>query len=315
MCRLKRRRLSVWKFLAIRVFFLGRHTDEDLTQGTTSCKAQNVLPHSGILGHELNGRIQLASAASNVHSEPLSSTGRDERRAAEEVKGRNDGAHDVVGAHHLRPAERAKRLKDVILGTVGKTIKEEVDTQQQQTPRDVCLLGPGGLLMLAPRVEGEDGNAECHGGHDQVLVDGIALPEDCNVEEHDGEELAALGQQEGDVVDVRKAGVAKGTGQAVGDCDERERAEDAARREDGRHGSAFRGRGQEIDEADGGSEERLDRVEEDGEVPDLWCVGRAVRLGRQLLLKERPCQTFCARAYMLASLSKREETAASISRR
>lgn len=251
-----------------------------MTQGTASCKAQDVLPHSGILGHELNGGVQLASATSNVHSEPLSNTGRDERRAAEEVKGRNDSAHDVVGAHHLRSAERAKRLKDVILGAVGKAIKEEVDAQQQQTPRDVCLLRPGGLLVLAPRVEGEDGHAKRHGGHDQVLVNGVALPEDCNVEEHDGEELAALCQQEGDVVDVRKAGVAKGTGQTIGDCDERERAEDAARREDGRHGCALRGRGQEIDEADGGSEERLDRVEEDGEVPDLWCVGRAVRLGR-----------------------------------
>lgn len=278
-----------------------------MTQGTTGCKAQNVLPHSGILGHEFNGRIQLASAASNVHSEPLSNTGRDERRAAEEVEGRNDGAHDVVGAHHLRPAERAKRLKDVILGAVGEAVKEEVDAQQQQAPRDVCLLGPGRLLVLATRVQGEDGDTKRHGGHDQVLVEGIALPEDCDVEEHDGEKLAALGQQEGDVVDVRKAGVAKGTGQAVGDCDERERAEDAARREDGRHGCALWGRGQEIDEADGGSEERLDRVEEDGEVPDLWCVGRAVRLGRQLLLKKRPSQTFCARANMLAKLSRREE--------
>lgn len=167
--------------------------------------------------------------------------------------------------------------------------------------------------MLAPRVEGEDGHAKRHGGHDQVLIDGITLPEDCNVEEHDGEKLAALGQQEGDVVDVRKTGVAEGTGQAVGDCDERKRAKDAARREDGRHGCTFWGRGQEIDEADGGSEERLDRVEEDGEVPDLWCVGRAVRLGRQLLLKERPGQTFCARAHMLTRLSKREDTTISIS--
>lgn len=111
--------------------FCGRRTDEDLTQSTASCKAQNVLPHSGILGHEFNGRIQLASATSNVHSEPLSNTSRDERRATKEVKRRDDGAHDVVGAHHLRPAERAKRLKDVILGAVGKAIKEQVDTQQQ----------------------------------------------------------------------------------------------------------------------------------------------------------------------------------------
>lgn len=222
---------------------MSRHTDEDLTQGTTSCKAQNVLPHSWISGHEFNGGIQLTSTTSDVHSEPLSNSSRNKRRAAEEIQGCHDGAHNVVGAHHLWSAERAKGLEDVILRAVGEAIEEEIDAQQQQPPRNVCLLRPGGFLVLAARVEGEDGDASCDGSNDQVLVDGVALPEDCNVKEHDREKLAALGQQKGDVVDVRKTGIAKGTSQAVGNGDERERTEDAARGEDGRHSRAFRSRG------------------------------------------------------------------------
>lgn len=144
--------------------------------------------------------------------------------------------------------------------------------------------------MLAIGVEGEDGNASSDGGNDSVLVNRVALPEDGDVEEHDGQQLAALGQQESDVVDVRKTGVAKGTGKTVCDGDKHEGTEDAARGEDRRHGGAFRRRDQEVDEANGRSEERLDGVEEDGETPDLWCVGRAVSLGCQLLLEIRPRQ-------------------------
>lgn len=262
-----------------------------MAKGTTGRKAQHVLPHGWILGHELNGRIQLAGAASNVHAEPLAHPGGHQCRAAEEVQGRHNGAHDVVGAHHLRAAKRAKRLEDVVLRAVGEAVEEQVDAQQQQSPGHVGLVRSRRLLVLAARVQGEDGHTRGDGSDDQILVEGIALPEDGNVQEHDGEQLAALGQQKGNVVDVRKAGIAKGTRQTVGDGDERERPEDAARGENRRDGRAFRSRGQEIDEAYRGGEQRLDGVEEDGEVPDLWRVGRTVGLGCQFLLEERPGQT------------------------
>lgn len=261
-----------------------------MAQGTASCETQNVLPYGRVLGHEVNGSIHLASATSNVHAEPLADSKRNERRAGNKVQGRHGGAHNVVGAHHLRSAKGAESLKDVILGAVGEAIKQEVDAQQQQSPREIRLLGQLGLLVLAIRVESEDGNASSDGGNDRVLVNRVALAENRNVEEHDGQQLAALGQQESDVVNVRKTGVAKGTGQTVCDGDKHEGAEDATRGENRRHGGAFRSRDQEVYEANGRSEERLDGVEEDGEPPDLWCVGRAVSLSCQLLLEIRPSQ-------------------------
>lgn len=265
-------------------------TDKDLAQGTASCKAQHILPHSRVLCHEINGGVHLASAASDVHAEPLANSKGDERRASDEVQGRHGGAHDVVGAHHLRPAKGAECLKDVILGAVSEAIKQEVDAQQQQSPGQISLLRQLRLFGLAIRVEGEDGHASSDGGHDGVLVDRVALPENGDVEEHDGQQLAALGQQERDVVNVRETGVAKGAGQAVCDGDEHEGPEDAARGENRRHGGAFGGRDQEVDEANGRGEERLDGVEEDGEAPDLWCAGRAVSLCCQLFLEICPSQ-------------------------
>lgn len=265
-------------------------TDEDLAQSTASCEAQNIPPHSRVLCHEFNGGVHLAGTTNNVHAEPLANSKGDERRASNEVQGRHGGAHDVVGAHHLRPAKGAEGLKDVILGAVGEAIKQEVDAQQQQSPGEVCFLRQLGLFVFAIRVQSEDGHASSDGGHDGVLVDRVALPENGNVEEHDGQQLAALGQQESDVVNVRKTGVAKGAGQAVCDGDKHEGAEDATRRENRRHGGAFRSRDQEVDEANGRGEERLNGVEEDGKPPDLWCVGRAVSLGCQFFLEICPSQ-------------------------
>lgn len=261
-----------------------------MAQGTASCETQHILPHSRVFCHKVNGGVHLASATGDVHAKPLADSKGDERRAGNEVQGRHGSAHDVVGAHHLRPAKRAEGLKDVILGAVGEAIKQEVDAQQQQSPGQIRLLRQLRLLGLFIRVEREDGHASGDGGHDGVLVNRVALPEDGDVEEHDGQQLAALGQQERDVVDVREAGVAKGAGQAVCDGDEHEGAEDAARGENRRHGGAFGGREQEVDEADGRGEERLDGVEEDGEAPDLWCAGRAVGLCCQLFLEICPSQ-------------------------
>lgn len=261
-----------------------------MAQRTASCESQNILPHGRVLCHKVNGGVHLARAAGDVHAEPLADSKGDERRASNEVQGRHGGAHDVVGAHHLRPAKRTEGLKDVILGAVGEAIKQEVDAQQQQAPGQISLLRQLRLLVLFVRVQRENGHARSDGSHDGVLVNRVALPEDGDVEEHDGQQLAALGQQERDVVDMRETGVAKGTGQAVCDGDEHEGPEDAARGENRRHGGAFGGREQEVDEANGRGEERLDGVEEDGEAPDLWCAVRAVSLCRQLFLEICPSQ-------------------------
>lgn len=213
-----------------------------MAQGTASCESQHILPHSRVLCHEVNGGVHLASAAGDVHAEPLANSKGDERRASNEIQGRHSSAHDVVGAHHLRSAKRAESLKDVILGAVGEAIEQEVDAQQQQSPGQIRLLRQLRLLVFFVRVERKDGHASSDGGHDGVLVNRITLPEDGDVEEHDGQKLAALGQQERDVVDVRETGVAKGAGQAVCDGDEHEGPEDAARGENRRHGGAFGGR-------------------------------------------------------------------------
>ena len=53
------------------------------------------------------------------------------------------------------------------------------------------------------------------------------------MEEHDGEQLAALCEQKGDVVNVREAGVAKWAGETLRYGDKRERREDAAGGDDG----------------------------------------------------------------------------------
>ena len=64
-------------------------------------------------------------------------------------------------------------------------------------------------------MEREDGDARRHGRHDEVFVEGVAAAEDGDVEEHDGEEFAAFGEEEGDVVDVGEGGVAEGRGEGA----------------------------------------------------------------------------------------------------
>lgn len=101
-------------------------------------------------------------------------------------------------------------------------------------------------MLLLARVQREDGDAGGDGRDDEILVQGVALAEDGDVEEHDGEELAALGEQEGDVVDVGETGVAKGAGETARDGHEGQGTENAARGDDGRHGRALGGREEEV---------------------------------------------------------------------
>lgn len=271
-------------------------TDKDLADGAARREAEDVLPHGGIPPHEVERGAELARTARDVHAEPVAQPRRHEVRAREEVQARDERAHHVVGAHHLRTAIRAERLKDVVLGAIRETVKQQVDAQQQQPPRDVGVvrLGRRRRLVLAARMQRKDGHAGRDGRDNEVLVQRVPLAEERDVEEHDGQQLAALGEQEGDVVDVREARVAERAGEARRDGDEGERAEDAARRNDGREGGPARRRQEQVHAPDGRREDGLDRVEEDGEVP-LLAAG-AVRRRRELLLEVRPRQAARDRA-------------------
>lgn len=89
-------------------------------------------------------------------------------------------------------------------------------------------------------VQGEEGDAGGDEEDDEVFVEGVALAEDGEVQEHDGEQLAAFGEDEGDVVDVGEGGVAEGGGEAGGDGDEEEGGDDGPRGEDGGRTGAAR---------------------------------------------------------------------------
>jgi hypothetical protein len=84
------------------------------------------------------------------------------------------------------------------------------------------MVGEFGLFARRARVQREDGNPQGHGRHHQVLVQRVALAEDGNMEEHDGEQLAALGEDKGDVVNVGQRGVAKGGREGVCESDEKQ---------------------------------------------------------------------------------------------
>ena len=58
-------------------------------------------------------------------------------------------------------------------------------------------------------MESEDCHAGSHKRNDKIFVKRVALAENGEVQEHDGKKLAGLGEDEGDVVDVGKGGVAK----------------------------------------------------------------------------------------------------------
>ena len=75
-------------------------------------------------------------------------------------------------------------------------------------------------------VQREDCDAGGHECHNEVFVERVALAEDCEVQKHDGEEFAGLGEDEGDIVDVSEGGIAEGGGQRGCDGDEKEWEED-----------------------------------------------------------------------------------------
>lgn len=267
-------------------------TDEDLSDGATGREAENVGPHARILRHEGQRVLELAGAAGDVHAEPLADARVDQPGAQDEVRGHDGHAHEVVSAHHLGARVGLEGAEDVVLRAVGEAVEQEVNAQQQQAPRAIPLRRAAAAaavaLALLARVQREDGDAGGHGGDDHVLVQRVALLEDGDVQEHDGQQLAALGEQEGDVVDVGERGVAEGGGEGARQRDEEQRHQDARRRDDGRHGRALGRAEPQIHGARRGGEERLDGVQEHGVLEQLGLAWRAVRCRRELFLEIRP---------------------------
>ena len=65
-------------------------------------------------------------------------------------------------------------------------------------------------------VQGEDCDAGCDECYNEVFVQGVALAEDGEMEEHDREEFARFGKDKGNVVDVRQGGVSERGGERGG---------------------------------------------------------------------------------------------------
>ena len=263
-------------------------TNKHLPDAPAQCKTQHIPPHRGMPPQKRQRRRQLPRAARNIHPEPLTQRRVHEPRAQEQITPGNHRRQQIIRRHHLRPGIRLERLEDVVLRAVGQAVKQQIDAEQQHAPRRLprvrrrCV-----LLVLAAGVQREDGHAARHGRDDQVLVQRVALAEDGDVQEHDGQQLAALCEDEGDVVDVRERGVAEGRGERVGEGDEEERGQDGARGDQGGSGLPA-GRTEDAEElAAGRGEERLDGEEEDGELEAL--AFRAVGGGRELLLEVGPC--------------------------
>jgi hypothetical protein len=142
--------------------------------------------------------------------------------------------------------------------------------------------------MRGARVKREDGDTASDGGDDEVFVQRVAFPEDGDVQEHDGEEFAALGEDVGDVVDVCEGGVAEGGGEGICEGHEEEGREDLFVGDHGGDRLAARGAEAVEEQASDACEEGLDGEEEDGEFEAL--AGGAVSSRRELLLEVGPCK-------------------------
>lgn len=110
------------------------------------------------------------------------------------------------------------------------------------------------------------------------------------MQEHDGEQLAALGQYISNVVNVGKSGVAEGSGEGVGEGDEEERRKDLAVRNQGRRRLALRRcrHGEEL--AGERGKEGLNRKQEDRELEALGRGLGPVSGGGKLFLQVSPCK-------------------------
>ena len=100
----------------------------------------------------------------------------------------------------------------MILGCVGEAVEEEVDGEEGEAVVGGCLWVLREFPGLGRVVEGEDGDAGGDGEDDEVFGEWVAFLIDEDVEEHDGEEFAGFGEDEGEVVDVGERGIAKRRG-------------------------------------------------------------------------------------------------------
>lgn len=111
-------------------------------------------------------------------------------------------------------------------------------------------------------VERERRDSQRNQKHNSVFIQRVALPENSQMKKHDRKEFAGLCQNEGQVVDMRQAGVAKGRGQRRCNADEEQREEYLARRKDWGHFLACWSGEEEVEETGEGSEGRLDGVQD-----------------------------------------------------
>lgn len=238
------------------------------------------------------------------HAKPFAQRSLHQPRAQHQVQPTERRTHHVVGAHHLWATVRPKLAHNPVLRAVGQAVKQQVNTQQQHAPR--CLPAHHGtttttVRLLLARVQREDTHAHSHGGYHEVLVQRVLFAEERNVEEHDGQQLAALGERVGDVVDVRERRIADGRGEGLADSDEDEGQDDALVWDDGRDGRACGRRVPEVAEAGDGREERLDDLKEDRKLPLLRgvCSRIGIRGGKDLFLEEAPGQAVTGRGSQL----------------
>lgn len=77
------------------------------------------------------------------------------------------------------------------------------------------------------------------------------------MEEHNGEEFAGFGEDEGDVVDVAKGGISERCSEGRRNCNEEVVGCDLAGREDGRY-SALTGGVEDVEVTNGGCTQGLD---------------------------------------------------------
>lgn len=66
-------------------------------------------------------------------------------------------------------------------------------------------------------MQGEDGDASCDERYNEVFVQGVALAEDSEMQEHNREEFAGFGKDKGNIIDVRQRGVSERGSERGGD--------------------------------------------------------------------------------------------------
>lgn len=160
----------------------------------------------------------------------------------------------------------------MVLSGIGQAVQEKVNGQQENTPHGrarALLSSCSYLLASAGVVECECRNTQCNHQHNTVLVQGVSLAEDGEVQDHNGEELAGLGKNECQVVDMGKTGVTEGRGEGRGDADKDQREEYTASGKDRGNALAFRCREEEVCEACNGGERGLDRIQDQREGKSL----------------------------------------------